>query len=451
MAYNFKKALQSGLNEQQIRNYLREQGREQEADNYFGGSESENMAQDKGFLGNIATDIRTRSTNVASSRTMVDSGRQTLLEGGLQTAGQMAGLAGDVVTRGAEALTPNFIKEPLTRLTEKVAQTEPVQDAVGAYTKWAETNPRAAKDLEAIINIGSLIGGAKVASKTGEAVLSGAKKAAVGLAAGRAERGTIKNFDKIVEIVRPELNQAERAAALSSGQGKIKGVFRTTVIEPSKRDIEIANAAKGVVDPRKSLVENIQRSNKAIEILAKRTEEGLIKNNSIFNVGEFSNALKAAKENSRVLFGSEKTLENTYDAVMAEMVKHLNKYPKTISGALKARKDFDAVIKQKFPKLLSSQAGDDIRRNAVLDVRRTVNEFIADKLPEGNQFKNYLKRQNLLYDAIENMSKKGAKQVGTNPVSRVAKRFVNSPVGKVVGYTALSGGGVYAGAKLLGD
>ena len=90
---------------------------------------------------------------------------------------------------------------------------------------------------------------------------------------------------------------------------------------------------------------------------------------------------------------------------------------------LQARKDFDAIVKKKFPNIFSKIGGDNIRSNAVLDIRRKVNEFIARLLPEGNEFRNDLLDQSNMYKAIKNISKNAAADLDTNLITRAMSKI----------------------------
>lgn len=95
----------------------------------------------------------------------------------LQTVGQGAGFIGDVAFEGVKAVTPEFIEKPVGEAVKAIGQTEPVQNVVEKVTAWAEQNPEAAKNLQAIVDIGSLIPIGKGAQVGAQAVKTGTVKA----------------------------------------------------------------------------------------------------------------------------------------------------------------------------------------------------------------------------------------------------------------------------------
>lgn len=388
----------------------------------------------------------------AQEPSMIDKGGSILTgfnKGVAQSAISTAQLLGGLGGRAIAAVDPTRTYQDVKASTLKSLNTDTpegqgVQEVLSAKNNYELGGKVAAGVAETFLPAGSRKAATAVLEK-GDNVVTGIKNTISKIKPTTAAKGE-KAFEEALEVITPELSKLEKKQALQAGRGSVKGVLRKTVIEPSQRDIEIAKTVQGVVKPKANTVENIKLINNEIERVATQVEAGLKSNNSIYNVGEFRNSLDVAKENSRILFGSEGTLEKTYDAVRDEMVRQLGKQPKTLSGALKARKEFDKVINSKFPKLFAQEAGDDIRRNAVLDVRKTVNNFIADKLPEGDVFKEQLRAQNLMYDAIENISAKGAKEVGTNPIMRTTKKLLKNPIVKY-GAPALGGG---AAVKILG-
>lgn len=134
-----------------------------------------------GFLSRVGSDLSKRASNVkeafADSKNDqgVASGFFRPLETGIRTVGQAAGAIGDVIgqaaTSGFRAL-PDYIENPIRQAGRDVMQTG-VGQAIGQtaqkYESWAQKNPRAAKDLEGIVNITSLLPtwkGAQVAGRT---------------------------------------------------------------------------------------------------------------------------------------------------------------------------------------------------------------------------------------------------------------------------------------------
>ena len=143
-------------------------------------------APEEGFVSGVKSAIERRGENVAESKGMVEAGRQTTAEGMLQSVGQVAGLAGDVGFEAVKAVTPEFIKEPVAEVAKSIFGSRPVQEVAQQYESWKEANPRAAADIESILNIGSII-------PVGKATQLGLKATQAGLKTG------VKTADDIIK------------------------------------------------------------------------------------------------------------------------------------------------------------------------------------------------------------------------------------------------------------
>lgn len=417
------------------------------------------QTQKPGFISRVQSDIEKRGGAYLESTQALQQGKQTLIETGLQLAGQGAGLVFDI---GGEALKsvidkiPEAIKQPIEEIGTDIlhsplgqAGIKAISMGVDVYKDWKIGNPRAARDLESIVNIGMLLPTGRVAKAVGEEALAVtgeiAGKAATGLEKGLAKQA----FEETLEIIKPKLTVTKKAIALEKGKGVVTQKilprkFETITLAPTKAEQEMAKTVTGIVSKAKNPIDNIEAIRNEIAVVAQRVEEGLKNNNTIFNKIQLKTALNTAKEESRVVFGTDKTLQNSYNSVVDEMMRQVNKTSGNLSGLLQARKNFDNIIEQKFPKLLSNPVGDAAKQNAVLDVRRTVNNFIEEKLPTGNIFKEELRKQKLMYDAIKNISQKTASMVDASAVKKVMTALRQNPL--VAGVT----GGILTYGALMG-
>lgn len=285
-----------------------------------------------------------------------------------------------------------------------------------------------------------------------EVPLAGAEALALGKGVQLAKKGITalgqkRALGKALQKTAPVLSKGQEQAAKEAGR-IYKTTFGKVKIQPDARDIEIAETVKNVATS-KNPFKNIQNIKGQIKAVDSEVQIGLQKNNTIFNLKQLKKTLGQSKEESRIIFGSDTTLEKTYDAVVDEMVRQAGKNQKNLSGLLRARKNFDRIIDKKFPKLFDNLISDSPRTNAVLDVRRAVNDFIGKKLPEGNQYKNLLRQENLMFEAIKNIAARAPK-LGTT----AAQRFLQSKLGKAVKATAIgagiAGGAVAGTSALLG-
>ena len=386
-------------------------------------------------------------------------GKQTPIETGVQLLGQGAGLVFDIggeLISSAIKLIPGFIKEPLKDVAEDVLNSPIGQAGLNAanagietYRAWKQGNPRAARNLESVTNLTLLFPATTAVKATGREVLATTGELA-GKAATRLETQLGKQtLQETLDVIKPELTKIEKQAALEAGRGVVKAKilprrFETITLKPTAREVQMANVLDGVVKKSANAIDNIAAIDRTIARTAINVEEGLRGNNTIFNKAQLKSVLAATKEESRVVFGADKALQNNYNAVIDEMLKQAGKETGNLTGLLQARKNFDRVIDTKFPKLLSNPLGDSVRQNAVRDVRRAVNSFIEEKLPKDNLFRAKLREQNLMYDAIKNIAKKTSSAVDTPAVKRVMAALRQNPL--VAGVT----GGILTYGALMG-
>ena len=384
--------------------------------------------EEKGFFGRVGDDLKKRISELGQAIEQYGNGERSAPEVVLRALGRGAGAVTDVIDEGVTSAikyTPEAIKEPIRGMAEMAAESAPgqailsgVQKVGETYGKVKEAHPRLIEPLEDIANIASLYPGTKAAQiglkSTKQAVKQGAKLGADALESGLESQAKREALD----IIAPKLTKTEKVQALAQGRGKKTGLLGNVKVQPSAEDLDIADAVQNVVKRGNNPFDNVKAIRGEIAREATAVEEGLKKADSIFNEKTLRSYLSNVKEESRVIFGTDRSLEAAYDAVVDEMLRQVNKGKKKLSGLLTARKEFDKVIEQKFPNLLSGEAGDNIRKNAVFDVRRAANQFIADQLPDGNPFKQSLLKQTRMYRAIDNIAGKAVDQVDTNLVSR---------------------------------
>lgn len=179
--------------------------------------------QETGFIEGVKSSFTERGKNVAESRQLVESGKQSLLSGLLQSSGQAAGMVGDVGFEAAKAVTPEPIKEVASSFAQSIAGTEPAQKAISAYEQLKQSNPEAVANLEAVFNIASLIPalkGGQIAGRTtakagatiaGQALETGADIVpTVGRTVKEVGAGTFKS------AITPTVPEAERILAFKA-------------------------------------------------------------------------------------------------------------------------------------------------------------------------------------------------------------------------------------------
>ena len=136
-----------------------------------------------------------------------------------------------------------------------------------------------------------------------------------------------------------------------------------------------------------------------------------------FNEAQLRSKLNAVKKDSDIIFTTDRTLERTYDALVDAFVKEMS--GKDTLGLFEARQAFDKLPAVKnYLDGLKGASGENLRRQAVLDIRRAANEYISELLPTNNPYKPLLKKESYLIEAMGNLAEKSKGLGGTTNVSR---------------------------------
>lgn len=256
MAYNFKAALDSGLTPQDITNYLASQGRQAEAEEHFG--------LDKGFLSDVRKDIEKRGDKMVESLAAGMRGEQNPLRTGFQVLGQGAGFGTDLIGRGLSAATPDVIAQPLMQGLQAgakaVMNTQTAQDLYSGYQTWKEQNPAAARDLEATVNIASLI-----------PTIKGAE------AVGRFAKSTGQKLASNASSLLPKGNIGAPADAIGEGIYKVGAKIQDNALRPSQIDIKDGFKMENVLkyDVGGSSADIIAKTNSRMNVLSEQLTEVL--------------------------------------------------------------------------------------------------------------------------------------------------------------------------------
>lgn len=211
MAYNFERALQNGETEDSIRLYLDQKGRSAEADAFFQNSKpsrsslaqrtaNQPLEDEKrpGFFSRVGEAWKRRAGNIEERVDMLQRGRQGSLSTALQVVGQgAAGVTDTLFEAGREAYRvalPRAAEDAVANAGEAILQTpigqeglQLIQAGSDKYSAWRELHPVTARNLEAVVNIGSLVPagmGAKALAKTTAEVAEGMAKGTVAVARG---------------------------------------------------------------------------------------------------------------------------------------------------------------------------------------------------------------------------------------------------------------------------
>lgn len=342
--------------------------------------------------------------------------------------------------RGLSNITPDMIEDPLIENATKAGMAllntelgqkglEAAKSGIAEYTRFAEANPVMARNIEAIVNIGLLVAPVKAAPKA-------TKAGALTRAGTRLERSAVRATKQhrqgfVKELVRPSQTKKVREAQVSRTQ--VKGPLRSKVVELSPA--EKASAAEVMKIKTVTPKNTIQGNWNAISAEVTREADKLIRGlrrlergsgrKSLF-VGkrgkyvqqEFDDAMDvmAAKMSNPSVQGD--AAKATADMVIG-MKRIAGENPRTMSGLLKSRKEFDQWITQgKGQKFFESDIGNALQIG-VRDTRRAVNEFVAARAP-GKGVKKSLEKQHRLLNAMDDIKVKAAAEEN-NMLSRAFK------------------------------
>lgn len=439
---------------------------------------------------------KTASVFGTLARSLVKPLAQTAIQLPRTVIGSAAQLPGDIksyVTQkpieqtGARKLGERMMKpvnvpllgevKPLSSLPSEASSLQQLGQAaeIGSLAVGARTIPAALKTAKAGkigaaavegaltgAETGALTGFGQKAQEEGATALEAAKSslkgaalgAAVGGAAGAASSALsraaalTRKEAKIVDLVSPQLTKTEKAAAIASGRAKESGVFKTAKLSPDKKTLETARAVSDFVDPKKSLPANVNAVRSANMKEAQSLKEIVSGSKAIISPNELKKRLRSIERPPMLIADSKQA--SLYQQAEDKFLKFVQEEPGTPSGLLEARKKFDSWIEDNIPKIWDEPTMRPLHR-ALRDMRTAANDHLAEKLPD-IAFKDSLRKQNLMYEAIDNMSDKAVAELNIGPIQRVTKKYPRTAkAAKFAGAAGLGAAGVKTADVILGD
>jgi hypothetical protein len=401
------------------------------------------VADTKGHAANIVQDLSSKPS----------------FTGALDVAGNVAGEVGDFFAEPLKsayhALVPQPVKDAVSSGVKAVASSPATKAVLNAWNAFQAQHPEAAKNIGNVVNVAALFGG-EGASKAAEPALQTAKDEAVNVAKGLvenigkagAERTAASESAKVWETIKPNLTPTETAQGVKSGSVVTKGILRTVTQVPKGDDLKMIEVAKPYVLDAKSPDLAVYNMQQGIAHSATKVREGLKSSDAIWNQNELKGAL--SKIHEPITVKSDVTLHNTFNNFRRAVLDLAGNAQKKTVGILDVRQKLDKLIESEFGPTIYDKTNPMSR--VIRDFRSTLNDFAESKipdgkLPDGSSFKGELKKQSLLYRAIDNAAPKVGKE-GSTAITRWIK--ANPTKAKALGY-GLVGAGVGAGAaKTLG-
>lgn len=286
-----------------------------------------------GLVEGIKSDFKGRVDKSVLAQEKSISGEQSLGSGTLQTVGQGAGFVGDVLMQGLKAIIPDPVEDVISKGVQKVAQTKPVQDIATRYSDWASQNPEASANLEATLNLASIIPAGKGITKGTEIIGNGVKKTGNVIAdvTQNAKKYPKEIFEKVSESVTPL-------------DPKVKNILQTTSLD--KFD-EIVNTGKAAMEnprlptPFETTGEKLAESAK--QLRGKLQEIGKQK---AAIIEPLNSGLQPFRKETKSFIEKLNSFKNTFgeiDASQKGVVQSIINDAKTVSTKLDADRLIDKV------------------------------------------------------------------------------------------------------------
>lgn len=388
--------------------------------------------------------VKERAPDVVSTIKDANAGQITPGEAIIRVGGEVAGTLGDIIGKATEP-----VMQPVV---EKIAETDIGKQALKALGQGIETwdefknqspaTKRFAEFIEGAVNIAEFLpayAGAKVAST----VLKTAKRGVGEFAETVAQKGKVvlktqkeelfgKPFtDDILlqdafEITKPVFDKRQSIVAFEkAGQpGGVtkKGTIGSFEAQPSQKMIDVANSVKDVVSKNNGPIDNIVNINERIAQISDNEIRPFLRSNPApFNIRTLNARLK--KIEPPEFIKADPVLQRTYDLVREKILKVVDKNKKTTEALWDSRKEFDAIAERQLGNLDPLSGQGNAIKQAVLDMRRAVNDFIADSVPNGDaNFKAQLKRLSNMYEGRTNIAEQNYKLLDKNFIERWRKQ-----------------------------
>ena len=370
---------------------------------------------------------------------VTDSGLQTPAEGALQLTGKVgAGLALDAIgeglvstARGLSNITPDVIEEPLTNFAKEQFSIfmdqplmqmglEALKTGGDKWGAWSAENPRAARNIESVVDIGLIAAPVKGKPKVATSP-SALERGAAALETKAVEQVSSTRQDFLTKLVRPKQTPSVKLSQV--GRTTEEGVFRNKVIAPSTQEIKMAEAIDSIkgVSPRNTLVGNRNIIYAEIETEANILKKSLKDSPYIFATKEIDDAFAIATKNlesAPLIVGDAAKVGERLIAKAKEIVAQ---NPKTSAGLLRSRQEFDRYVRSQKPKAFD-EALDNALTTSVKEVRTTLNNLVIQKNPS-KKIKESLTKQSNMYSALDNIAPKAAAELN-NAVTRALDKVM---------------------------
>ena len=261
------------------------------------------------FLDKVGSDISKRYGNIKSELTSNNvtspvNLQASAMEKGLRVAGQVAGGVGDVLGSaiGSTASTVNDLTGGALGETAKSAGSSILQTELGKkglelaqqgmeeYSKFKQEYPNAAKDLEAVVNIASIIPVGKIVGSLGTGAKILTEEA---IQAGKAGVKVAKQAPEALSTISKNIQDIGRTP-------KTIGQVVGDVAQGTTEDIKPVATALKTIDTKKvkTYSDLLGEINKTIPQLAAKQDAEFLKDSTLYTLNDLAvkQATKSGKE-----------------------------------------------------------------------------------------------------------------------------------------------------------
>ena len=363
--------------------------------------------------------------------------------------------------RGLSVITPDLIEKPLLNAATSAghaflntdAGKAGLKAAVEGIEKWneyKEKNPRSARNIEAVVNIGMLavpIKGKPKISVGNMAIHPSPIKGGTWLTefghAGEKmlERGLTSEMKRktayidelILEKASQSVLEGRVSRTLEKGVGWTEGLWKEYTLSPFEKSMAKEVRKISGVSPKKTFQGNWRAIETAVWDESKKLTKLLNKHDVPVSPLDYRKVLVASRkelaDNPLIVGDAAKTSERIINKAWDLASPAIQKNKLSASELLKVRKWLDDwIAKQKGEKVFGSKKGsidpglETAMSAAVKSVRNSINELVITKATDVG-VKKSLTKQNLLLTAMDRVKAKAASE-GNNVLLRLWRRFL---------------------------
>ena len=298
-----------------------------------------------------------------------------------------------------------------------------LEQGVESYNEWAAENPRAARELESVVNVGlafspaTNIGISKTARSFPEKVKAKLNE--------KADAQILKRKEEFVEdLLTPKLTPTKKSELVGRTVEE-GGILNRSKVVPTKREAEIMDQVskipelnqKGTLQSNFNVIKEARKKEDITLVESLEKTPVLIPRKEIFK--RLDQVIKDFDTNPLLVGDAQKQAVK----IVNKMKSLIKENKGTGAGLLEARRQLDNFIAQQKGAKIFDPALESAFSVALREVRQTTNNFLDEAAKQSNVSQS-LRKQSNLYEAMDIIAPKVAEQ-GGNSFSRVFNSLQN--------------------------